>query len=208
MIRTIIFDFGGVIIDIDYLRVIRKFENYGVNDFKKRFSKAIQDDFFQKVEIGMVPKEVFLETIRSFSGKKINDKQIVLAWNAILKNYPSHRIDLLQEVKEYYTTILLSNTNSFHIEAAMKLYQNNYTIPFENLFDKIYWSYEIGLRKPDNEIFQFVMQKHNLKAEEIFFIDDSIQHIEAAARLGIQTHHLKEGEDVAQLFEKGRLKFC
>ncbi len=206
MIRTIIFDFGGVIIDIDYLRVIKKFEDYGVNDFKKRFSKAIQDDFFQKVEKGKVSKEVFLETIRNFSGKKISDKQIVSAWNAILEKYPSHRIDLLQEVKKYYTSILLSNTNSLHIEAAMKLYQKDYTIPFENLFDKIYWSYEIGLRKPDKEIFQFVLQKHNLKAEETFFIDDSIQHIETAARLGIQTHHLKEGEDVAHLFEKGKLK--
>ena len=201
MIRTIIFDFGGVILDIDYLRVIKKFETYGINDFKRRFSKAIQDDFFQRVEKGMVPKEFFFQKIREFSEKKITDNQIISAWNAIIKEYPPHRIELLQRVKNNYTTILLSNTNSFHIEAAMKLYQQDFTTPFEDLFHKIYWSYEIGMRKPDKEIFQFVLQKHKLKAQETLFIDDSIQHIESAIQLGIQTHHLKEDEDILELFE-------
>ena len=207
MIRTIIFDFGGVVIDIDYVRPIKKYKKYGINDFETRFSKATQDGFFQKMELGRVSNDAFIAEIRSISGKNLTHLEIISAWNSIIVGYQKKRIELLSKVKKNYSTILLSNTNALHIEEAMKLYNQDFQKPFSDLFHKIYWSYEIGMRKPDRKIFEFVLKQNHTFAYEALFIDDSIQHIEAAQTLGIKTLHLKDEMDMLDLFEEnGKLK--
>ncbi len=205
MIRTIIFDFGGVVIDIDYVRTIRKFKEYGVKDFEKRFSKATQDEFFQHLERGEVSKRDFLTKMRLVSGNRLTDEQIISAWDALIIGYSPGRIRLLQKIKPYYRLILLSNTNELHIEKALHLFAQSYDFEFSSLFDYVYWSYETGMRKPEPEIFQFVLDKHRLLPEETLFIDDSIQHIEGAKTLGIQAYHLKDNEDITQLFDGNKL---
>lgn len=201
MIYTIIFDFGGVVIDIDYIRPIDEYQKYGINDFEKRFSKANQDGFFQKLETGKVSNEVFLSEIRAISGKNLSDQQIISAWNSLITGYRKSRIQLLLEIKKNYSTFLLSNTNAFHIEKAIDLYHKEYSVPFDQLFHKIYWSHEIGMRKPNLDIFEYVLKQNNIFAHETLFIDDSIQHIEAARSMGIKTFHLTNGMDMNDLFD-------
>ncbi len=205
MVRTIIFDFGGVVIDIDYVRTIKKFKKYGIEDFENRFSKAVQDDFFQKFERGEVSKREFLTKMRLISGGNLNDGQIISAWNALIVGYSHDRIELLRKIKPFYRLILLSNTNEIHIEEALRLFSGSYDFDFYSLFHHVYWSYKTGMRKPEPRIFHRVLDKHHLLPEETLFIDDSIQHIEAAKSLGIQTYHLNDGEDITQLFDANKL---
>ena len=71
---------------------------------------------------------------------------------------------------------------------------------FYNLFDKVYYSHEIGVRKPHSESFRLVLDENNLKEKEVLFIDDSPQHIEGAKELGIHTYHLKDNEEITTVF--------
>ncbi len=118
----------------------------------------------------------------------------------MLLDLPKERIELLKKLKQDFPIYLLSNTNSIHIsEFRKKLGETKYQ-EFYNLFDKVYYSHEIGFRKPNKEAFQLILDENNLKANEVLFIDDSPQHIEGANKLGIQTHHLSDTEEVTALF--------
>ena len=129
------------------------------------------------------------------------NEKIISAWNAMIKDIPKKTIDYLIELKSKgYRIFLLSNTNEIHIEEAMKSWnKNNYTKP-EKIFNKIYLSYKIGMRKPNKEIFNFICDKENLEPSKTLFIDDSIQHIKGAKSIGLSTHHLLNQVDLYSLF--------
>lgn len=118
----------------------------------------------------------------------------------MLLDLPENRLAVIQYLKKEYSIYLLSNTNAIHIDALKKKIGNIKWEKFCNLFDKMYLSHKVGLRKPNAGIFEYILREQNLKPEEVFFIDDSPEHIEGANKLGIKTHHLKSGEEIATLF--------
>jgi putative hydrolase of the HAD superfamily len=118
----------------------------------------------------------------------------------MLLDLPNERLKLIKALKNKYRIYLLSNTNNIHIDAFKKQQGNAKWEDFCNLFDKMYLSHEVGLRKPNAEIFKHILTEQKLKAEEVFFIDDSPQHIEGAKKLGIKTHHLLDNENITTLF--------
>jgi len=200
-IEAIIFDLGGVIINIDYQLTIDAFERLGVQNFIQQYSKKNQSKLFDLLEVGKISNEQFVQTIKNdLKISHCSNHQIVNAWNSLLLDFPVKRLNLLKELKQKFKTFLLSNTNNIHIDAFQKILKNQTGYAsLDPYFHKVYFSSKIGFRKPDNDVFEYVLSHHNLVPNKTLFIDDSIQHIVAAKKLGIQTHHLKDTEDIVTL---------
>lgn len=207
MIRNIIFDLGGVILNIDYKLTIDKFKDFGASNIETIFSQAQQNFIFDKIDKGLISPEEFRQEIKSFYPGMFTDQTIDQAWNAMLINFPVHRIELLKELKKNYNTYLLSNTNAIHYPVYTDMLKKNTGVEHLNqIFTKLYLSHEIGMRKPDEEIFLYVLKDNNILANETLFIDDSEQHLITSKKLGINSVFLQPNADVAQLFENNMLR--
>jgi len=202
-IKNIIFDFGGVICDIDIKRTEKKFFEMGLKRFENGNAISKRDDLFRRLEKGGMPAQEFRNSLKRFFTRPVTDKEIDDAWNALLLDIPLERIRLLEDIRKTYRIFLLSNSNEIHYQKYLSDFRNNFGYQdFDRLFEKAYFSFNIHLQKPDVRIFEFVLNKSGLKAPETLFIDDSLQHIEGAENAGIIGYHLKikEGEQITDLF--------
>ena len=197
--KAIIFDLGAVILNINYQNTIDEFTKLGVNNAATFYSKKVQTNLFNQIETGMISSNEFLKALQKET-KNANINQVEKAWNAMLLDLPEERIQLIEKLKNNYSIYLLSNTNAIHIDAFKKQLGNRKWLAFCKLFDKMYLSHELGLRKPDVKIFEYILNEQKLKAEEVFFIDDSPQHIASAKKIGIHCHHLLDDENIITLF--------
>ena len=198
-IKSIIFDLGAVLLNISYQKTIVEFDKLGIKNSSTFYSKKKQTNIFNLLETGKITKSDFITEIQKHCNPS-TEREILYAWNAMILDLPVHRLQLLKKLKEQFNIYLLSNTNAIHInEFENKLGEEQYN-EFYQLFDKIYYSHEIGHRKPNAEAFQIIIDENNLIPEEVLFIDDSSQHIAGAKKLGIKTHHLLDEEDVISLF--------
>ena len=198
-IKTIIFDLGAVLLNINYQLTIIEFAKLGVKNADSFYSKEVQTNLFNEIETGKISADSFLKFLQKET-KNADKNEVRNAWNAMLLDLPKERIELLKKLKQDFPIYLLSNTNSIHISKFKKKIGETKYQEFYNLFDKVYYSHEIGFRKPNKEAFQLILDENNLNADEVLFIDDSPQHIEGAKNLGIKTYHLKDGEEVTTLF--------
>lgn len=190
MIKNIIFDFGAVLIPIDESLTWSAFKEIGAKEELKD-----QQKIFHAYEKGETSTSEFLTQIQPFFFRKIFPPELGNAWNALLKELPTERVNFLKRLKKDYRLFLLSNTNELHIN-HIKQHAGLYGYKqFTRQFEKVYYSHEIGMRKPDAEIFEKVLKDNNLVAEETFYIDDGKKHTETAESLGIQTWHFKPEED-------------
>ena len=195
-VNSIIFDLGGVIVNIDYMKTQRAFEKLGLASFKDVYSQAAQTGVFDLYEKGLIDTSIFREKLRLLAPDfKVCDEDLDSAWNAMILDLPPHRLDILAKLKSCFRTFLLSNTNdlhikSFHNQLKQELGEEN----LNNYFEKVYYSYKINLRKPDREIFEYVLQENELDAKLTLFIDDTIRHVQSAKAIGIQALHV--GTDV------------
>lgn len=200
--KNIIFDLGGVILNIDYLLAVKAFKDLGLGGFDTFFSQAQQKQLFDLYEKGEITSDNFRNELRIYCNGNIGDKTIDEAWNSMLLDLPQERLDLLKRFKQSHRTFLLSNTNEIHIDSFNAYLQNDFNIAdLSGHFEKMYLSYKVGMRKPDAEIFELVLSENKLDPKETLFIDDSIQHIESAKKLGIQTYWLDvKKESILDLF--------
>ena len=197
--KAILFDLGAVILNINYQNTIDEFRKLGIKNASTFYSKKTQTNLFNQIETGEITPIKFLEKLQKKT-TKATIYQVEEAWNAMLLDLPKERIKVLKNLKKDYHLFLLSNTNAIHISAIKKYLGQDVYNAFYNLFTKVYYSYEIGFRKPNKEAFQLVLKENNLKANKVLFIDDSLQHIEGARKLAMKTHHLKDGEEITTLF--------
>jgi putative hydrolase of the HAD superfamily len=195
--ELLIFDLGGVILNIDYRLTQEAFNNLGVKDIDKLYSQASQIDLFDDLEKGLIQPSAFRMEIRDLIGIDVSDEQIDQAWNALLMDLPVNRLDVIARLKKFKKTCLLSNTNEIHIDFfEQDMMANGLQEKFKNCFDQIFYSSRIGMRKPDPLIFRFVMDEFDTLPEKCLFIDDSEQHIRAASELGIHVIHLQKGQEI------------
>ena len=197
--KTIIFDLGAVILNISYENTINELTKLGVKNAENFYSKKVQTELFNKIETGKISNMEFLKELQKET-KNANIKQVKMAWNAMLLDLPEERLKTIKKLKDNHKVFLLSNTNSIHINALKEQLGNKKWIAFCELFDKMYLSHELGLRKPDVKIFEHILNEQKLKAEEVFFVDDSPQHIISAKKIGISCHHLLDNENIISLF--------
>lgn len=206
-IRQIIFDFGGVILDIDPQQTINALQSMGVEDVDIFNTRSFQEDVIAKFERGIITPEQFRERVRQHIGKDICDQDIDDAWNALLLDIPKERIKVLEQVKNNYDIYLLSNSNEIHYDIYVRDLQLRFGYrEFDQLFHKAYFSFDLHLSKPNSEIFEFVLNQHNMIPEETLLIDDTLMHIEAAQKTGLKTYHLVKPERIRDLFKDGILR--
>ena len=198
-INAIIFDLGAVILNIDYQNTIDELKKIGVKNPSSFYSKTSQTKLFDQIETGKISAEEFLLELQKKTSNA-NIKQVKDAWNSMLLDLPKKRIRLLKKLTQNYPIFLLSNTNALHISKFKERIGSRQYTKFYNLFKKVYYSHEIGLKKPHGEAFQIIINENNLDPHKVLFIDDSVQHIQGVRNLGIKTHHLKENEDITTLF--------
>ena len=194
-IRHIILDLGGVLLNIDYGATEKAFIALGIPDFGARYSQLQQTGVFDDFETGRLDRAAFLSAVRSFAEDiHLTDAQIEAAWNAMLLDFPLRRLQLLQQLRGHYDLFLLSNTNEIHELAFNAILSGAHGLPsLATLFDRVYFSHRVGMRKPGAEVFRHILDENELRPAHTLFIDDSPQHIEMAASLGIQTIWLKPG---------------
>lgn len=205
-IKNIIFDLGGVIINLDTQRTIQEFNKLSRLPFEEFYTQSSQLELFNLFDKGKISEFDFFSELRKHIGYEGPEVDLLFAWNAMLGDVPEHRLDLLVDMKQNYSTFLLSNTCEPHITAfERELYLNHGVKNFEDYFDEVYYSCRLGMRKPDKEIFEFVLEKNNLDPDETVFIDDSIQHVKGAGACGIKAYLLPKNMEVGALLKELKL---
>lgn len=197
MINTIIFDFGDIFINLDKEGTINSLKKLGLSQWNEDL-----DQLNLKFEKGQISQENFLLGIQKhIPNASIND--VLSAWNAVLLDFPLRRLEFLQKLSKKYRLFLLSNTDSIHIETFEQENGVSFYSDFYQCFEKVYFSFEMGMRKPDIEIFNYLLKKHDLDAKHTLFVDDKKENTDAALSLGFHVWNLQVGqEDVVNLFEK------
>ncbi|UOB17691.1 HAD family hydrolase [Abyssalbus ytuae] len=200
MIKNIIFDFGDIFINLDKPATVRllseKFGNFTVTDEMMK----INEDY----EKGLITSFQFVDYYNSIF-PDAQKSELMKAWNAILLDFPEYRLKFIENLasKNKYRLFLLSNTNEIHIHYVKESMTSLRFNRFKKCFEKFYLSYEINLRKPDTEIYKFVLSQNNLKADECLFIDDTPENTLSASQLGIKTWTLIPGEqDIVNIFNQ------
>lgn len=200
MIKTIIFDFGDVFINLDKQGTIERVKNligFDITENSKNVAiYQINDDY----EKGLITTDKFV-TFYSNLSENTSKEDVITVWNSIIKDFPKYRLEFIKQLKNEgkYQLILLSNTNDLHINYIkdhVPFYEE-----FKACFNKFYLSHEIHLRKPNSDIFEFVLKENNLEANQCLFIDDTTQNTDAAEKLGMYCWNIDEtSQDVINLF--------
>lgn len=191
MIKNIIFDLGGVFMNLDFGLTERAFIDLGVTAFPGMFNQHHSNDLFEKLETGKISDQEFYEAFRRESGIALTDEQIRRAWNALMLDFPQERLDWLERIRDKYRIYLFSNTNSIHYDAFTEiLARENHCTDFDSYFIKAYYSHTLGLRKPYVESYQQILSEQQLDPAETLFIDDTAKNLVGASQAGLQTLHL------------------
>jgi glucose-1-phosphatase len=197
MINTIIFDFGDIFINLDKEAPINGLKKLGLTQWNEDLNQLNLQ--FEK---GLISEEDFLVGFQKHLPNASFD-EILAAWNSILLDFPLRRLEFLQKLTKKYRLFLLSNTDSIHIDSFERENGLSFTRDFYMCFEKVYFSFEMGMRKPDTEIFEYLIKNHELSPKRTLFIDDKKENTDAALSLGIQVWNLQVGqEDVVDLFHK------
>ena len=198
-IKNIIFDLGGVLINIDYKRTEKAFADLGVKNFDEMYAQVKADALFESLETGHITEDHFYEKMTS-RGFSLQRSQVEQAWNAMLLDFRVESFHFLDQLRDRYDLYLLSNTNVIHKAAFEKIFTEQTGLPsIDNYFKKAWYSHLMGLRKPNEDIFHFVLKDAGLKPYETLFIDDTLPNIEGAKHAGIRTHLLLPGERIEDL---------
>lgn len=197
MIDTIIFDFGDVFINLDKNASLNALKTLGLKEWN-----ADLEELNQQFERGKLNEVQFIIGLKKLiPGASI--EELRTAWNAIIVDLPLYRLEFLEQLKNKYRLFLLSNTDEIHITKFEHRVGITFAREFYQCFEKVYFSFEIGMRKPDPEIFKYIINKHDLSMKRTLFIDDKKENTDIAQALGMTVWNIIPGqEDVVQLFDK------
>jgi glucose-1-phosphatase len=204
-IKNIIFDLGGVLLNINPLLSLLELERISHISKNKLLERLAHEKLFEKFDTGGLSPAQFRSGLCRIMNLDVTDSEIDRIWNQLLLDFPAQRVELLQQLRANYHVFLLSNTNSIHFDHYTREFYEKYNFPMTNLFDQLFLSFEIGKHKPDAGIYTYVLQSADLHPSECIFIDDSMANIEAAELQGISGIHISE-YDVTHYFETGILK--
>lgn len=191
-VDAIILDFGGVLFNIDYDAPARAFQALGMTDFRSIYSQASQTDLFDRLEVGKISNDDFLEALKQYLPTGVSAAQILDAWNVILLDIPKHRIDFVHRLAQRYRVFLLSNTNAIHVAEFEQTIDRTMGLTyFRDAFERIHYSNVLGRKKPYPETYLHVCSLHGLTPDRTLFIDDSLQHVLGALDAGLHAYHLE-----------------
>ena len=199
-VELILFDLGGVLIDIDYQATEREFIQLGTFDFQEKYTQFQQNQLFDLFETGQISAQHFINKLLDATQKGTSPNEVVHAWNAMILSFPLKKVDLLVELSKKQRIALLSNTNELHMVEVKRAWAKVSKVPFESLFENVFLSHEIKQRKPHPDTFLWVCDQLHVLPSKVLFIDDSPQHISGAKEAGLQTFYYQEEADFYALF--------
>lgn len=199
-IKNILFDLGGVFLDINYQLTEKAFIDLGITDFDQRFNQQFSNTLFEDLETGRIDPKTFYNRFRAETGTSLADEAIEKAWNALLLDFPPNRLEWLEAIGRKYPVYLYSNTNIIHYQCFMKMFEDKFEGKnFNQYFRRAYYSHELGLRKPYAASYTKIMELENLLPGETLFIDDTLKNINGAKEAGLQTLWLEPGMVLQEL---------
>lgn len=198
-LKNLVFDLGGVLINLDFQKTANAFGALGVQDFDTYFNQFHANALFKQLETGATPEPDFYDNLRQLAAISASDAAIDEAWNAMLLDFPQERISRLLQLRENYRLFLFSNTNSIHHRAFSAQFLRKFGFELDSLFEKAWYSHLVGHRKPDAGAFAFMLEDAGLAPGQTVFIDDTLPNIEAAQRAGMTTLHVKPGVSLLDL---------
>ncbi len=194
-IKNLVFDFGGILVGLDKHRCIAALNSIGAFEISVYVDECRQEDLFHDLEMGHITVPQFCDEVRRKSPRcQATDEQIAWAWGELLTGIPMSKLKMLESLKQHYRLFLPRNTNAIHWERSVNEFFRDHEWGINDFFERLFLSYEMGMVKPDAEIFSTMLAEAGLKAEETLFIDDSAANCASAASLGINVLHDKEGE--------------
>mgnify|MGYP000642787851 CR=1 FL=1 len=192
IIRNIILDLGGVVLDIDYNLTLKAFEKHGLK-LNDHTTFTGSNELFNQFDCGLVNPDTFRKEFNQLFGVNFKTQEFDNAWNALLLSWDAERLSFIEQLKKDYRVYLLSNTNVIHFNHYNQLLVEETGKELKEFFHKVYLSFEMGIRKPQVEIFQRLIEENELVPSETLFVDDTFEHVAAAQKLGIQAIHLEGG---------------
>jgi len=192
-VKNIIFDLGGVIMDIDVKQTLNAFSRLGIKNIHEFFGHGFAASFFSDHEAGRISDEEFLKEIKKLLTGELADEAVIEAWNALLLKFPPERIALIKELKSSYRLFLFSNTNAIHHEKFSQIYRESFSGELEDLFEKAYFSHVLGHRKPETGGFELILKENGLDPEKTLFVDDALMNVEGAIKAGLKGLYLPPG---------------
>lgn len=198
-IKNIIFDLGGVILNIDLRKTQDAFTSLGVKNIEEVFRMGHVESFFKSYEVGAIDDTQFIESIQKMAGIQVAPKIVVEAWNALLLDFPPERIKFIKGLKNKYRLFLLSNTSALHHVRFHEMFKQEFGGSLDDLFDKAYYSHLIRIHKPETAAYKLIVDENGLTADETLFIDDSAANVEGAERAGLKGLHLANGKTILDL---------
>jgi glucose-1-phosphatase len=198
-LKNILFDMGGVIIDLNVSATLEAFYNMGFPAELLNYPENYNTDIFYRYETGAISTKEFRDAIRKETGLNFEDAAFDKAWRAMLLGIPAERIELIKKLKEKYNLYILSNTSPLHTPVFETLFLQNGGISMKGLFNICFYSNEIGFSKPDDSSYRYVLENAGIVAEETLFLDDNIQNIKAAQALGFNAIHISEHRGIEDL---------
>jgi putative hydrolase of the HAD superfamily len=194
-IKNIVFDLGGVVIDLDITRSIERFEKLGIAHVREILDPYEQRGIFLELERGQMDAPTFCRALSRYAPKELSLEEVEYAWMGFIVDVPLYKLDYIRELKKTYKVHLLSNTNPFIFEWAQTTAFSAAGLPITHYFDRLYVSYKIGITKPDPRIFEYVLKDGAMIASETLFVDDGEQNTAVARSLGIHTYQPQNKED-------------
>jgi putative hydrolase of the HAD superfamily len=198
-IKNIIFDLGQVLLNIDPNLSAKAFAKLGIREGVDFWGSRSSNEMLIRFEKGAIPADEFRQIALEKLVPGIKPQEVDEAWNALLLDFPARKVEKLNSLRKTFLIFLLSNTNQIHNECYMGRFENENGYGLGELFDRLWFSHQIGLVKPDPEIFRYVLNDGGLNPEETLFIDDTLVHVEAARSVGINGWHLLPETDICDL---------
>ncbi|MEI8113885.1 MAG: HAD family phosphatase [Bacteroidia bacterium] len=199
-IKNIVFDLGGVLLNIDPKKTIVAFGKLGMDQLVGDHGLSYDHDIFYQMEQGKITPQEFRNGVRKLLPVEVSDQEIDDAWTAMLLDFPVIRVDLVKNLRKEFKIYLFSNTNAIHVEKYHSNFRNQHEFEVSTLFEKDFYSNEIGFRKPSPESFQEIIRLSGINPEESLFIDDSLPNVEAAIVSGLKGFWLEPGQKVEEIF--------
>jgi putative hydrolase of the HAD superfamily len=201
-IRNIIFDLGGVLLNIDPKRTIEAFGTLGMEQLVGDKGLSYDHEIFYLMEQGKISSDEFRKGVLELLPNQVSFQEIDAAWTAMLIDFPAIRVQLLKNLRKDFKIYLFSNTNAIHVEKFHSIFRNQHGFEVSTLFEKDFYSNEIGFRKPSPESFREIIRLSGINPEESLFIDDSLPNVEAAKASGMKGFWLEPGQKVEEVFQK------
>lgn len=199
--KNIVFDLGGVILDIDPEKAYTAIANLAHQPLSIDEFLLAHENIFLDYEKGLISSGTFRERLKKALNAEVKDEDIDAAWNSMLLHIPLERLLLLEKLKGQYQLFILSNTNEIHVPAFNKLVEAACgKADIAHFFQNVHYSHLMKMRKPEPEIYQAVLDLNQLLPEETLFIDDREDNILAAQSVGIQTFHVTEKQGILEFF--------